>query len=133
MCPKDQSWAHLFFLYINDLCDVCKFTAPILFADDINLFCNCSDLEELESNINQELATISKWLKTNKLSLNVKKTHYMVFSKRRVVKFRLQLMIGGENIDELEKTKFLGIIIENKLNWKNPSHTLLERSHGVFV
>ena len=28
-------------------------------------------------------------------------------------------MIDGENIDEVEKTKFLGIIIDNKLNWKN--------------
>ena len=77
------------------------------------------DLEALETNINQELAKISKWLKTNKLSLNVKKTHYMVFSTRRVGRFRLQLMIDGENIDEVEKTKFLGIIIDNKLNWKN--------------
>ena len=28
-------------------------------------------------------------------------------------------MIDGENIDEVERTKFLGIIIDNKLNWKN--------------
>ena len=100
------------------MCDVCKFIARILFADDTNLFCNGSDLEALETNINQELAKISKWLKTNKLSLNVKKTHYMVFSKRRVGKFRLQLMIDAENIDEVVKTKFFGIIIDNKLNWK---------------
>ena len=108
----------LFLIYINDLCDACKYTAPILFADDTNLFCNGSDLEALETNINQELAKISKWLKTNKLSFNVQKTHYMVFTKRRVGRFRLQLMIDGENIDEVEKTKFLGIIIDNKLNWK---------------
>ena len=106
----------IFLIKINDLCDVCKYTAPILFADDKNLFCNGSDLEALETNINQELAKISKWLKTNKLSLNVKKTHYMVFSKPRIGKFRLRLMIDGENIDEVEKTKFLGIIIDNKLN-----------------
>ena len=123
----------LFLIYINDRCDVCKYTAPMLFADDTNLFCNGSDLEALETNINQELAKISKWLKTNKLSLNVKKTHYMVFSKRRVGRFRLQLMIDGENIDEVEKTKFLGINIDNKLTGKTISHTLLEKSHGVLA
>ena len=42
-------------------------------------------------------------------------------------------MIDGENIDEVEKTKFIGIIIDNKLNWKNISHTLLENSHGVLA
>ena len=50
----------IFLIYINDMCDVCKYTAPILFADDTNLFCNGSDLEALETNINQELAKISK-------------------------------------------------------------------------
>ena len=75
----------LFLIYINDLCDVCKYTTPILFADDTNLFCNGSDLEALETNINQELTKISKWLKTKKISLNVKKTHYMVFSKQELV------------------------------------------------
>ena len=37
----------------------------------------------------------------------------MVFSMRRFGDFKLQLMIDGENIDDVEKTKFLGIIIDN--------------------
>ena len=43
----------------------------------------------------------------------------MVFSKRRVCKIRLQLMIDGENINDVQKTKFLRIIIDNKLKWKD--------------
>ena len=62
---------------------------------------------------------MSKWLKTNKLSLNVKKTHCMVFSKRRTRKTDLKLIIDGESIGEVQNTKFLGIIIDNKLNWKD--------------
>ena len=63
----------LFLIYINDLSRVCKYTTPILFADDTNIFLNGVDLNQMETAINEELLNISKWLKANKLSLNVKK------------------------------------------------------------
>ena len=107
----------LLFFYIKDLCKVCNFTAPILFADDTNLFCNGCDLQVMEKYINWELSKISKWLKTNKLSLNVKKTRYIFFSKRRTRKTSLKLIIDGESIGEVQNTKYFGIIIDNKLNW----------------
>ena len=43
----------------------------------------------------------------------------MVFSKRRTRKTSLKLIIDGESIGEVQNTKFLGIIIDNKLNWKD--------------
>ena len=70
-------------------------------------------------NINLELSKISKWLKTNKLSLNVKKTHHKVFFKAKNQKTNLKLMIDGESISEVQNTTFLGITTNNKLNWKD--------------
>ena len=69
----------LFLLYINDLVNVCQHTMPLFFADNTNIFLSGSDLKNMETIINKELSDISKWLKVNKLSLNVKKTHYMIF------------------------------------------------------
>ena len=63
----------LFLIYINDLANVCKFTMPIFFADDSNLFLNGKNLDEIELKLNNELDQIVKWLKINKLTLNVKK------------------------------------------------------------
>ena len=37
----------LFLIYINDLANVCKFTMPIFFADDSNLFLNGKNLDEI--------------------------------------------------------------------------------------
>ena len=108
----------LFLIYINDLCSVCKHTDPILFADDTNLFSSGKDIQALESNINSELSNISLWLKVNKLSLNIKKTHYMVFCRSKKFSNNLQLLIEGETLDEVQTTKFLGVIIDNKLTWK---------------
>ena len=73
----------LFLLYINDLSIVCKDTEPFLFADDSNLFISDSDPYKLQSQIINELGNISLWLKVNRLSLNIKKTHYMVHTRKK--------------------------------------------------
>ena len=107
----------LFLIYINDLNYVCKDAMSIFFADDSNLFINGKDATKIESDLNEILNNISEWLKINKLSLNVKKTHFMIFSKARV-KPSVNLKIDNENLSEVEKTKFLGVMIDNKLTWK---------------
>ena len=73
----------LFLLYINDLCSAGKQTTPISFADYTYWFCGVSDAESVESNINNELSQISLWLKVDKLSVKIKKTHHMMSIKRR--------------------------------------------------
>ena len=73
----------LFLIYINDRYNVFQESVPILFADDTNLFYSASTLENLESRINNELSNISIWLKVNKLSLNIKRTHYVIFHRKK--------------------------------------------------
>ena len=51
----------------------------ILFADDTNLFRSGKDLKQLEIEINYELILVQNWLKDNQLTLNIKKTNYIIF------------------------------------------------------
>ena len=92
----------LFLLYITDLTNVCKCTMPMFFADDTNLFINGSNINEMESLIISELAEISKWLKVNKLSLNINKTHYMIFTTKRKITPGIVINIEGHIINEVE-------------------------------
>ena len=108
----------LFLVYINDLPNVCKSTNPVLHADDTNLFINGKNLMELETTINSELAEISTWLKINKFSLNVKKTHHMIFTHKRKFQPSVALSIEGHSIDEVDNTNFLGFYLDNEINWK---------------
>ena len=78
----------------------------------------------METAINEELLNISKWLKANKLSLNVNKTHYMIFTRKKHIDSNINLSIDGESICEVQKTKFLGLIIDKK------THT--ERSYCFY-
>ena len=73
----------LFLIYINDLpncSDKLKFK---IFADDSNVFTSASDLKTLENIMNTELANIKEWCDTNKLSINVTKTNFMIIKSSR--------------------------------------------------
>ena len=108
----------LFLIYINDLPMVCKHAMAIMFADDTNIFLSNSNIDDLQDLVNEELSHLTAWLKINKLSLNVKKAHYMVFTNKRAPASTIKLEINDERIVETCKTKFLGVIIDNKLTWK---------------
>ena len=72
----------LFPIYINDLSKVCNYMMPLLFAGDTNLFASGLDVNKVHQEVEIELNQISEWLKNNKLSLNIKKTHFIVFTKK---------------------------------------------------
>ena len=72
-------------------------------------------------NINKELTKISNWLKANKLSLNAKKTKFMIFHMpQKKIEYPV-LQIDGAYIECVNDFNFLGITINNHLNWQ--SHT----------
>jgi hypothetical protein len=69
--------------------------------------------------MNEELASPSKWLKFNKLKLNVNKTKYMMLPRRHVdVGAHEALSIDNEQLEEVKRIKYLGVQIDNKLNFK---------------
>lgn len=108
----------LFILYINDIVHVSSIAELIMFADDTNIFFSSADLDELSNQVNNELAKFSYWFKDNKLSLNIKKTNFMIFRARnRHIQANLEIKIDGIKIEEVTKTKFLGVILNNTLTW----------------
>ena len=108
----------LFLLYINDLAHVSPNLFAILFADDSNFFCTGKNVDDLIDTANTELKSIVSWLNANKMSLNVDKTHYMIFApKAKIVVKEKEIIINGSIISEVKTTKFLGVIIDSKLNW----------------
>ena len=94
----------LFLLYINDLSFACKRTFPVLFADDSNLFLSGKDTDQVQQMINDELKDIVIWLRANKLSLNISKTHYMLFSNKKVIQPNVTIEINGQPITCVTKS-----------------------------
>ena len=58
-----------------------------------------------------------KWLNANNLTLNVDKIFYMIFHRIRIKTDKLSLTIGQGTLKKTSPHKYLGLIIDNKLNW----------------
>ena len=69
----------LFLLYINDIQESSDKFSFYLFADDTNILYSDKNLKSLELSVNQELNNVYDWLTANKLTLNTKKSNFVIF------------------------------------------------------
>lgn len=108
----------LFLIYINDLPQSLQSSIAIMYADDTNIFHSGETIQEIEASLNRELQSLTLWLRANKLSLNLSKTHLMLFSLKNSLKnTQLQIKIDNTILKTETTTRFLGVIIDNNLNW----------------
>ena len=68
----------LFLVYINDLPNCLASASPRIFTDDTYITFAASTMTGLEVAVNFELRNLQRWLITNRLSLNIAKTEFMV-------------------------------------------------------
>lgn len=126
----------LFLLYINDISNCSELLNFILFADDTSIFKSDKDLKNLFEHTNKELAKLSCWFQANKLSLNIKKTKYMLFkAKNKYIPIGdFSIMIDSKNIEKVTTTIFLGVHITEHLDWKiHANHVALKMAKSIGV
>ena len=102
--PQGSVLGPLFFLiYVNDMVKACPQLELVLFADDTNIFAQGKELADLFGRVNAGLEELSRWFRSNKLTLNLKKTEYMFFGGPRQQDLsQLTLKIGEELIKRVE-------------------------------
>ena len=121
----------LLIIYMNDIHMASQHFNVILYADDTNLISplcsfnsslriNKESIEHVSDQINTELGNIQEWLNINKLSLNVKKTKFMIFHhyQRNINNITPRLKINSEAIEKVSEFNFLGLTMDEHLSWK---------------
>ena len=110
----------LFILYINDIVKVSNTPSYILYADDTNILFNGKDLASLQDQVNDNLSKLCTWFQANRLSVNPRKCNYIVFSNcnKSYDTDSVTVKLNNVEIPRVEKTKFLGVIVDSKLTWK---------------
>ena len=109
----------MFLLYINDIANVSSVLFFLLFADDTTVFCSGKNIDDLINIVNREMQKLIIWLYVNKLSINTEKTNYILFSLRKKINTSCNVYINQKVIDRVTNTKFLGVIIDEKLTWSH--------------
>jgi len=124
----------LFLLYVNDMCKCSDGLQFLHFADDTTVFSSGGEVNELAARMNVQLNNVYSWLCSNRLSLNVKKSSCMLITHRkdRIVP---TVTVANTSVDVVSEAKFLGIIIDDKLSFKQHAVDLckkLSRSVGMM-
>ena len=113
----------LFLIYINDIYNSPETLGVYLFDNDTNLLYANKDLKSLETVINIELQKGCYWSNANKLTINAKKSNFVIFRpSQKKLSYHINLRIydntsnGHTSLECKDYVKFLGVLIDKKLN-----------------
>jgi hypothetical protein len=125
----------LFIIYINDLLlSVNKLTSVFLFADYTSILVTGKNHCALEHEVTGTLSHTANWFAANKLVLNINKTNIINFALKQSANPLLAVSFDNMVMNEVPEIKFLGIQIDDKLNWKSHVEYILPKlSSAIFV
>ena len=116
----------IFLIFCNDLHLHLQFMESIQFADDTTMYLGHSNLNYLRFCLETDMLNISDWFCANKLTLNIEKTVMLHFTRKVNNCKRLeQIDIGPLRLKVATFAKFLGLWIDEKLNWTEHVRRLL--------
>jgi hypothetical protein len=141
--PQGSVLGPLFFLvFINDICFLNLKSKITLFADDTTICFESINYLQVVETIQDDMATIEKWLIHNQLYLNWDKTHAILFDLESKTQTG-DIIVGNNKIRFENNTKLLGVIIDQNLNFNdhigmvikkvNTKLYILSRSLNLFT
>jgi retron-type reverse transcriptase len=108
----------LFNIYINDSHKYVKNCKINMFADDTIIWISGENIEDMTTKLQQDLNSQSDMYRMCKLKVNVAKTKYMYISKKKSANVNLMLSIDGELIQKTNCIKYLGVMVDDQLKFK---------------
>ena len=121
----------LFLIYINDIINAASCSEFVIFADDTNIFVSATTKMEAYNLANKVLRSVYIYMDTNQLHINLKKCAHIYFrpnlnneermtcARTQQYDNRLILSVNGQKVEKVDKIRFLGVIIDEKLNWND--------------
>jgi hypothetical protein len=121
----------LFITYINDLPPTTStLSERIIFSDDTSVTISSKKCDEFDTS-NIVLSQMSKLFSANKLALKLDKSDIVKFTTKSSPQRTLSTGYKEKYIEETANTNFLGLQIDNNLNWKNHIDQLVPTLSGA--
>ena len=122
----------LYSLFTHDCMARHDSNSIIKFADDTTGVGLITD--NGETDYREEIRDLARWCQNSNLSLNVTKSKEMSVDYRKWRTEHAPILIenGMEQIEQIERFKFLGVHINNKLEWSKHTKTFVKRARQIL-
>ena len=116
----------LFNLYANDIYYLNLHKKMSQYADDTSYLIMGNDLHDMVGRVNNDLTLFYDWCRANKLLLNLNKTKAIMFSSKKITE-PPTLIVNNISIGFVSSLKYLGLTLDNKLNYFGHIDLVLSR------
>ena len=117
----------IFLIFVNDLNLHLENTECVQFADDTSLIFTHRNLVYLNYLVESQLSVIQDWFYANRLTLNIDKSSYLLYSNSRIDNKRFSVSLSGITLPQVNQAKLLGAWIDDRLSWEHHVTTLLNK------
>ena len=114
----------LFIMFSNDMHLLPIYGHLILFADDTTLINHHQNPRFLDHVTQHDMAILHDWFKANQLLLNLSKSALMKFWPGDT---KYDIVLESNTIPQVRTTKFLGITIDDEINWRSHINNLYSK------
>ena len=129
----------LFMIYVNDFHFSLRHSHVNMYADDTSLSFSSKSIPLINECVNEDLGYLKSWPNANKLSQNVTKTQSFVIGGRKrsndiekVGGVKPLFNVGEETVSIIKQAKYLGVMVDQHLNWKDQISTIKKKvSRGI--
>ena len=120
----------LFIVFMNNLPSTIKTCETQLYADDTILYCHGKTADEVRAKLTEGMQTADHWFQGNCLQVNMKKTHTMFLGgKRKQPELEhIHIIHNGQPLRNELTAKYLGVVIDDKLNWKQHISNVIKKA-----
>lgn len=108
----------LFNIFINDLLKLPLRGFLQCYADDAVSKYRAQSLPQIQEMMQNDLEIMQQWFSANKMSINTKKTNFMLFTTTHSSP-SITLTINNEPLKQVQETNYLGIVIDSRLKWNS--------------
>jgi len=107
----------------------------IAFVDDLMAMIRAESIGEVENNANIEMDKIANWARDNEIKFNEEESKVMLLARRkRKEQKKVAVYLNNKTIPQVQKLKYLGIIIDSKLTFRDHINYIAEKcTKLIFV